>query len=48
VTSALRALEDRGLLSRVEHGGGFLLLGDPPGDPEQALAATETPPLAQA
>jgi CRP/FNR family transcriptional regulator, cyclic AMP receptor protein len=48
VTSALRQLEERGLLSRVEHGGGFLLLGDPPGDPEQALAAAESRPLAQA
>ena len=47
VTSALRALEDRGLLSRVPHGGGFLLLGDPPGDPEQALAL-DAAPLAQA
>jgi CRP/FNR family cyclic AMP-dependent transcriptional regulator len=41
VTSALRSLEERGLLSRVPHGGGFLLLGGPPGDPEQALAAAE-------
>jgi CRP-like cAMP-binding protein len=47
VTSALRQLERRGLLARVEHSGGFLLLGDPPGDPEQALAGAETP-LAQA
>ena len=35
------------LLTRVEHGGGFLLLGDPPGDPEHALAGTERS-LAQA
>jgi hypothetical protein len=46
VTSALRTLERRGLLTRVPHGGGFLLLGDPPGDPERALA--DDTPLAQA
>jgi CRP-like cAMP-binding protein len=38
VTSALRGLEDRGLLSRLPEGGGWLLFGEPPGDPEQALA----------
>jgi CRP-like cAMP-binding protein len=46
VTSALRTLERRGLLSRVAHGGGFLLLGDPPGDPERALS--QNGPLARA
>jgi CRP-like cAMP-binding protein len=48
VTSALSQLEQRGLLSRLPHGGGFLLLGDPPGDPEQALTVHDAPPLAQA
>jgi CRP-like cAMP-binding protein len=48
VTSTLRSLEERGLLTRLPHGGGFLLLGEPPGDPEQALAAADATPLAQA
>ena len=47
VTSALTSLEQRGLLTRLPHGGGWLLLGDPPGDPEQALAQPDAP-LAQA
>ena len=38
VTTALRALERRGALRR-DVGGGWLLLGDPPGDAEQAVAA---------
>jgi CRP-like cAMP-binding protein len=38
VTSALRTLEERHLVRRLPEGGGWLLLGDPPGDPEQALA----------
>jgi CRP-like cAMP-binding protein len=38
VTSALQGLEKRGLLSRLPDGGGWLLFGEPPGDPEQALA----------
>jgi CRP-like cAMP-binding protein len=38
VTTALRSLERRGALRRDE-GGGWLLLGDPPGDAEQALQA---------
>jgi CRP/FNR family transcriptional regulator, cyclic AMP receptor protein len=37
VTSALRTLEQRGLLRRLPEG--WLLLGDPPGDPERALEA---------
>jgi CRP-like cAMP-binding protein len=37
VTTALRALERRGELRR-DAGGGWLLLGDPPGDAERALA----------
>ncbi len=37
VTTALRALERRGAVRR-EAGGGWLLLGDPPGDAERALA----------
>jgi CRP-like cAMP-binding protein len=41
VTSALQALEGRGLVSRIPEGGGWLLLGDPPGDPEKALAEDE-------
>ena len=48
VTSALRGLEQRGLLRRLPEGGGFLLFGEPPGDPEQALAqpvATSAPVL---
>jgi CRP-like cAMP-binding protein len=44
VTSALRTLEDRGFLARPSAGPGWVLLGDPPGDAEQALAAAgETP-----
>jgi CRP/FNR family transcriptional regulator, cyclic AMP receptor protein len=38
VTTALRHLEERGLLRRATEGG-WLLLGEPPGDPEEALAA---------
>lgn len=38
VTTALRALERRGALRR-DVGGGWLLLGDPPGDAERAVAA---------
>jgi CRP-like cAMP-binding protein len=38
VTSALSALETRGLVRRATGDFGYLLLGDPPGDPEQALA----------
>ena len=38
VTTALRTLEQRGSLRR-DPGGGWLLLGDPPGDAEQAVAA---------
>lgn len=41
VTSALQNLEGRGLISRLPEGGGWLLLGDPPGDPEKALADLE-------
>jgi CRP/FNR family transcriptional regulator, cyclic AMP receptor protein len=41
VTSALRGLERRGMLSRVPDG--WLLHGDPPGDAEQALDGAETP-----
>lgn len=41
VTSALQSLEARGLIARIPEGGGWLLLGDPPGDPEKALAASE-------
>jgi hypothetical protein len=37
VTTALRALERRGALRR-EAGGGWLLLGDPPGDAERAVS----------
>ena len=37
VTTALRALERSGALRR-DPGGGWLLLGDPPGDAEQAVA----------
>lgn len=37
VTTALRALERRGAVRR-DAGGGWLLLGDPPGDPERAVA----------
>ncbi len=37
VTSALRTLERRGALRR-DVSGGWLLLGDPPGDAEQAVA----------
>ena len=37
VTTALRALERRGVLRR-DTSGGWLLLGDPPGDAEQAVA----------
>lgn len=48
VTSALTSLEQRGLLSRMPHGGGWLLFGNPPGDPEQALAQHDAPTLAQA
>ena len=48
VTSALTSLEQRGLLSKLPHGGGWLLLGDPPGDPEQALAQHDSQTLAQA
>jgi CRP/FNR family cyclic AMP-dependent transcriptional regulator len=47
VTSALRGLEQRGLLARVADGGGWLLYGEPPGDAEQALAQ-DSSPLAQA
>jgi CRP-like cAMP-binding protein len=36
VTTALRALERRGAVRR-DAGGGWLLLGDPPGDAERAL-----------
>ena len=36
VTTALRALERRGALRR-DAGGGWLLLGDPPGDAERAV-----------
>jgi CRP-like cAMP-binding protein len=35
VTSAIGALEERGFVRRTTEG--FLLLGDPPGDPEQAV-----------
>jgi len=38
VTSALRSLEDRGFLARPADATGFVLLGDPPGDAERALA----------
>jgi len=49
VTSALSSLEARGLLSKLPHGGGWLLFGDPPGDPEQAPAQHDAPAtLAQA
>jgi CRP-like cAMP-binding protein len=46
VTSALQVLEKRGLLARLPDGG-WLLFGEPPGDPEQALAddAAASPPL---
>ena len=37
VTTALRALERRGALKR-DTGGGWLLLGEPPGDAERAVA----------
>jgi CRP/FNR family transcriptional regulator, cyclic AMP receptor protein len=37
VTTALRTLERRGALRR-DTGGGWLLLGDPPGDAERAVA----------
>ena len=37
VTTALRALERRGAVRR-DAGGGWLLLGDPPGDAERALS----------
>ena len=43
VTSALRTLEDRGFLARPSAGPGWVLLGDPPGDAEQALAAAARP-----
>jgi DNA-binding IclR family transcriptional regulator len=36
VTTALRALERRDLVRRAE-AGGWLLLGDPPDDPERAV-----------
>jgi CRP/FNR family transcriptional regulator, cyclic AMP receptor protein len=36
VTTALRQLEEQGLVQRLA-GGGWRLLGDPPGDPEAAL-----------
>lgn len=48
VTSALRSLEARGLLRRLPEGGGWLLFGEPPGDPEQALAAEPVPVRVQA
>lgn len=38
VTSALKTLEDRGFIGRAAAGTGWVLHGDPPGDPEQALA----------
>jgi CRP-like cAMP-binding protein len=38
VTSALRTLEERRHVRRLPDGGGWLLYGDPPGDPEQAIA----------
>lgn len=38
VTTALRSLERRGAVRR-DAGGGWLLLGDPPGDAERAVAA---------
>ena len=41
VTSALNTLEDRGFLARAEDGTGWVLLGDPPGDPELALDASQ-------
>ena len=40
VTSALRTLEDRGLLRRFADGSGYLLIGDPPADVAQALSET--------
>ena len=46
VTSALRTLEERGLLRRLPEGGGWLLFGEPPGDPEQALAHDRAPTAA--
>ena len=39
VTSALRKLEERGFVARPSAGPGWVLIGDPPGDAEQALAA---------
>jgi CRP/FNR family cyclic AMP-dependent transcriptional regulator len=38
VTSTLKSLEDRGFLVRAADTTGWLLIGDPPGDAEQALA----------
>ena len=38
VTSALKTLEEMGFLTRRADGHGWLLSGDPPGDPAQALA----------
>jgi CRP/FNR family transcriptional regulator, cyclic AMP receptor protein len=43
VTSTLKTLEERGFLARATTGPGWVLLGDPPGDPEQALAAPAAP-----
>jgi len=43
VTSALKTLEDRGFVSRPVDGPGWLLAGDPPGDPAQALAQDDQP-----
>lgn len=43
VTSALQQLEKRGLLGRLPESGGWLLIGGPPGDPEQAVADDATP-----
>lgn len=41
VTSALNGLEERGFLARAPDGSGWLLLGDPPGLAEDALAQLE-------
>ncbi len=38
VTSALKTLEDRGFLTRPADGTGWILPGEPPGDPAAALA----------
>jgi CRP-like cAMP-binding protein len=37
VTSALRTLDEHALVRRLPDGGGWLLLGEPPDDPERAV-----------